>query len=54
MKAKKVGAVNYQSKSAYARNLLVNSKMSDVEIARKSGITAQTVYAIKMAMLFKS
>jgi RNA polymerase subunit RPABC4/transcription elongation factor Spt4 len=53
MKARKIGVVKFRSASAYARNLLVNSKMSDSEIARRSGITAQTVYAIKMQMLMK-
>jgi DNA-binding CsgD family transcriptional regulator len=53
MKAFKVGAVAFRSRSARVRNLLVASKMSDSEIARKVGITPQTVYAIKMAMLLK-
>lgn len=51
MKAKKIGAVTFRSGVAYARNLLVRSKMSDSEIARKAGIKPQTVYATKMRML---
>lgn len=50
MKAKKVGAIKYRSRSAYARRLLTSSKMTQTMIAEKSGITSQTVNAIKRAM----
>lgn len=51
MKAKKVGAVSFRSRAAYVRNLLVRSKMSESEIARKANVTPQTVYATKIRML---
>ena len=50
MKALKVGVVQYRSRSAYAASLLQRTKMSDSEIARKVGMTPQTIYAIKMKM----
>lgn len=51
MKAKKVGAVKFRSASAYARTLLMKSKMSDSEIAQKVGMTPQTVYAVKQRLM---
>lgn len=53
MKAKKVGVVAYRSRSAYAAMLLRRSKMSDSEIARKVGMTPQTVYAVKHRLMLK-
>ena len=50
MKAMKVGVIQYRSKSAYAKTLLRNSKMSDSEIARKVGLTPQTINRIKNIM----
>jgi len=53
MKALKVGVVKYRSRSAYAAMLLKRSKMSDSEIARKVGMTPQTVYAVKQRLILK-
>ena len=43
MKAYKMGAVQYKSRSAAAVVLAKMSKMSNSEIARKVGMTPQTV-----------
>jgi ERCC4-type nuclease len=51
MKVKKVGAINYRSASSYAKTLLRTTNLSQAEIAKKAGITAQTVNRIKMIML---
>lgn len=53
MKALKVGVVRYRSRSAYAEMLLQRSKMSDSEIARKVGMTPQTVYVVKARLMQK-
>lgn len=46
MQSFKIGAVSYRSRSAAVKNMLKNSKKSQADIARKVGITAQTVNAI--------
>ena len=53
MKAMKVGSTKFRSRSAYAALLLQRSKMSDSEIARKAGMSPQTVYAVKQRLLKK-
>ena len=53
MVAKKVGAIQYRSGSAYAAMLLQRSKLTDSEIARKAGVTPQTVYAVKRRLMEK-
>ena len=53
MKALKVGNVSYRSRSAYAAMLLQRSKMSDSDIAKKVGMTQQTVHAVKMRLFRK-
>ena len=53
MKALKIHGVKYNSRSAYARDLLAETDMSDSEIARAAGIRPQTVYQEKMKMFAK-
>jgi predicted ArsR family transcriptional regulator len=53
MKQIKVGAIKYRSRSAYARILLSRGKMSDSDIAKKVGMTPQTVFAVKQRMKSK-
>ena len=47
MTARIVNGKRYQSRSAYARHLLVRSKMTVSEIAKAAKITPQTVSVIK-------
>jgi hypothetical protein len=54
MKAYKVGAVKYRSRSDYARRLLEKGKLTQMQIAKKVGVTPQTVNAVKRAMLAKA
>lgn len=51
MRMSKVGSVKFRSGSAYAAMLLKRSKLSDSEIARRAGITPQTVHAVKNRMI---
>ena len=53
MKALKVGVVRYRSRSAYAASLLQRTNLSDSEIARKVGMTPQTVFAVKSRLMQK-
>ena len=53
MKACKVGMIRYRSRSAYAAMLLQRTKMSDSEIARKVGMTPQTVHVVKSRLMQK-
>ena len=53
MKALKVGVVQYRSRSAYAASLLQRTNLSDSKIARKVGMTPQTVHAVKMRLFRK-
>jgi len=46
MQSFKIGAVSYRSRSAAVKSMLKNTKKSQADIARKVGITAQTVNAI--------
>ena len=51
MKALKVGAVEFRSRSARVKVLLKTSNLSQSEIARKTGVTPQTVARVKAIML---
>ena len=50
MKALKIGVANYRSRSARVKVLLRTTNMSQSEIARKCGITPQTVNRIRDIM----
>jgi predicted transcriptional regulator len=50
MKARKIGAGNFRSPSARAKVLLRKTNLSQSEIARKCGITPQTVNRIRDIM----
>lgn len=51
MKAKKLNGIKFRSRSACARELLLNSNYTDMQIAKEVGITPQTVHAVKMKMM---
>jgi hypothetical protein len=54
MKAKQVNGMKFKSRSAAARDLLLKSDLNDSQIAKKVGITPQTVYAVKMRMMMSA
>ena len=53
MKAKKIGSEKFRSRSAAARELLLNTNLSDSAIAKQVGMTPQTVFAVKNKMIMK-